>query len=208
MARTRKALESEKEKMTDANIAKVISLLSSKEDGAKPITKKDACAILGMAYNTTRLASIIEKYNERMEYAASRRASLRGKPLSNQEVVFAVEAYLEGDSIDSIAKSMFRSAEKVKTALKANGVPFRPATNDYFNPELVPDKACKERFNIGDKVYSVKYNATADVVKEEFHKDGYYAYRVWLLGDENKFAYTPAYELASLEHLKELGVKV
>ena len=53
MARKRSALE--EEKMTDANILRVISLLEPKEEGKQPITKKAACEILGMAYNTTRL---------------------------------------------------------------------------------------------------------------------------------------------------------
>jgi hypothetical protein len=38
----RKRTELEQERMTDANIERVISLLEPKEQGVKPITKKDA----------------------------------------------------------------------------------------------------------------------------------------------------------------------
>ena len=63
---TRKRSELEEELMTDANIAKVIRLLEPTEEGVKPITKKDACQILGMAYNTTRLGTIIEQFKAKL----------------------------------------------------------------------------------------------------------------------------------------------
>ncbi len=59
----RKRSELEEELMTEANIVRVIKLLEPTE--GKAITKKDACQILGMAYNTTRLSSIIEEYKNR-----------------------------------------------------------------------------------------------------------------------------------------------
>jgi hypothetical protein len=77
---TRKKSASEEELMTDANISKVIRLLEPQEEGVKPITKKDACQMLGMAYNTTRLGTIIENFKANQARAAKRRAELRGKP--------------------------------------------------------------------------------------------------------------------------------
>jgi hypothetical protein len=51
VARKRRT-ELEEEKMTDSNLSRVIRLLEP-EEGKKPITKKDACQMLGMTYNTT-----------------------------------------------------------------------------------------------------------------------------------------------------------
>ena len=50
MAGIRKKKE---EQLSETNINKVIDLLSAD----KPITKKEACGILNIAYNTTRLGN-------------------------------------------------------------------------------------------------------------------------------------------------------
>ena len=44
------------EKLTDSNIKHVMQLL----DAESPITKKEACSILNISYNTTRLNKILE----------------------------------------------------------------------------------------------------------------------------------------------------
>jgi len=77
---TRKRPALEEELMTDTNIARVIRLLEPTEEGKKPITKKDACAILGMSYNTTRLGTIIEEYKQKQIRISQRKSQLRGKP--------------------------------------------------------------------------------------------------------------------------------
>ena len=82
----RKRSELEEELMTDANIARVIRLLEPVEEGAKPITKKDACQILGMSYNTTRLGTIIQQYKDKQARDKKFRAEKRGKPLTNDEL--------------------------------------------------------------------------------------------------------------------------
>lgn len=57
----------EHEKITDANIKRVIGLL----EASPPITKKEACEILGMSYNTTRLTKIIEEWKSDRDYRVS-----------------------------------------------------------------------------------------------------------------------------------------
>ena len=52
-----KIKKKEGENLTETNIEKVIGLLEQE----KPITKKQACEILNISYNTTRLTKIIEK---------------------------------------------------------------------------------------------------------------------------------------------------
>lgn len=207
MATVRKS-EAEEERMTDANIAKVIEMLNPTEPEVKPWTKKDACAYLGMSYNTTRLATIIKTYEERIKYEREKRAEKKGKPATESEIIFVIQSYIEGETLDAIAKSLYRGSSFVKSILINNAVTFRPVSHDYFNPALIPDNAIRNRFNIGEVVYSAQYNVNAEIRSEQLHSSGVYVYRVWLLGDQQQFAYVPVYELASLEHLRLIGVKV
>ncbi len=199
----------EEERMTDENIEKVILMLNpTEESGAKPCTKKDACAFLGMSYNTTRLASIIASYQERIQYEKDKRAENKGKPATEQEIQFTIQSYIEGETLDSIAKALYRGVTFVKNILIANAVTFRPVSHDYFKPELIPQEATRERFAIGEIVYSAQYNVNAEICLEQVHPVWGYVYRVWLKGDQQQFAYVPAHELASLEHLRNIGIKV
>jgi len=205
---TRKKSASEEELMTDVNIAKVIRLLEP-EDG-KPITKKDACQMLGMAYNTTRLGTIIEQFKAKQKRTAERKAALRGKPATQDEIVYVISEYLGGEPVDGISKATFRSPQFVKNILEHNSVPIRVPGSSYFDPQLIPEGAMRERFQIGEVVYSSRYDSVAriDLEVENNPKHGW-VYRVWLLSDRwLQSAYQPASELASLAHLRELGVRI
>lgn len=195
------------DKLTDANIERVISLLEPKE--GKPITKKDACQILGIAYNTTRLGQIVEKYKASKAKEAERRAALRGKPATPDEVNYIIQEYLEGATIDSISKSTYRSPIFIHHTLDRHNVPKRATSQDYFKPELIPEGAMRERFTVGEIVYSARYDSIARIDSEQ--KDSRYGwvYRIWLLSDKwMQSAYQEAAELASLEHIRILGVKI
>lgn len=207
---TRKVNALEEEKMTDANIARVIELLEPTEEGKQPITKKLACELLGMAYNTTRLGTVINSYKERKEKERQRRAAKRGKPADSTEITYAIEEYIKGETIDAISKALYRSPAFVKSILESNHVPIRAAAHDYFNPPLIPDGAVRDRFKVGEIVYSARYDSTARIEAELKNdpKHGW-VYRVWLLAEKWKqYAYQEAAELASLEHLRTLGVRV
>jgi hypothetical protein len=207
---TRKRSELEEELMTDANIARVIKLLEPAEEGVKPITKKDACQILGMAYNTTRLGTIIEQYKQKAKRTAERKAQLRGKPVTQDEIQYIISEYLSGEPIDGISKSTYRSAAIIKGVLEKYSVPIRVPGHSYFNPQLIPDGAVRERFKIGEIVYSARYDSTARIDSErENHPKHGWIYGIWLLSEKCLHsAYQPASELASLEHLREIGVKI
>lgn len=199
--------KNEDERLDDASIERVIALLEPKE--GKPGTKKDACQILGISYNVTRLATIIEKYKEKKERDASRRAALRGKPATKDEVTYVIQEYLEGATVDSITKSTFRPANFVKHILESNAVPIRATSHDYFKPELIPDGATRERFKVGEIVYSARYDSTARIDAEQFDPRHGWVYRIWLLSERwLQSAYQESAELASLEHLRILGVKI
>lgn len=197
------------ELLDDAHLERVIKLLEPKEEGIKPITKKDACQILNIAYNTTRLGSLIDKYKEKKDREAKRRSELRGKPLSQEEIAYIIGEYLEGVSIEEISRSTCRSREKVVEALVTANVPTRPASYNYFRPEPIPDAATRERFKVGEIVWSAQYDSACEITKEDTHPVWQYIYRVWLISDKWKqYAHVPACELASLEHLRKLGVRV
>jgi hypothetical protein len=206
---TRKRPQLETELMTDANIAKVIRLLDPQEEGKKPITKKDACAILGMSYNTTRLGTIIEDYKQKQARTAQRKSELRGKPVTQEEKVYIISEYLGGETVDAISKMTYRSSRFIKDVLESNNVPIRVPGSSYFNPEMIPDGAVRDRFKIGEIVYSSRYDSTARIDAEQKSDKYGWVYRIWLLADKWKqSAYQEASELASLEHLREMGVRI
>ena len=203
MARRVKVKDSEK--LDDNNVKYVTELLESD----KPITKKEACGILRISYNTTRLGNIIAGYKERAATEARLRAKNRGKSATDNEIVRAIEEYLNGDSISEIAKFMYRSSSFIKGIIKRFNVPVRSTSSDYFSPELLPDEVLSENFKPGELVWSARYNTTARVDKlvqtQEEHGN---VYRIWVLGKNQRYASQPWYELGKLEHLQNLGVKL
>ena len=193
--------------LTEANILRVIDLLEPKE--GKPGTKKDACQILGITYNTTRLATIIEQYKAKKAKELERRAALRGKPATSDEINYVIQEYLEGNTVDSISKSLYRSAGFVSQLLERYDVPKRASSQDYFRPELIPEGAMRSRFAVGEIVYSARYDSIARIDTEQSDPRYGWVYRIWLLADKWKqSAYQEACELASLQHLRGLGVKI
>lgn len=207
MAGKRKA-SSENEKLTDSNIARVIRLLNPTEDSEKPITKKTACEILGIAYNTTRLGTLISSYEEKVARDKAKRAEKRGKAASLEEIQYAIQEYLNGETIDSISKSLYRSSSMIRSILENNSVPIRQSGHSYFTPELIPEGAVRDRFKVGETVYSSQYDVVCTIEKEYLDKDKQLYYRVWLKEPWLQYAYVAWYELGSLGHLQDIGVHI
>jgi len=159
-----KRIKNEEERLDAAHLERVIDMLEPKE--GKPCTKKDACQVLGIAYNTTRLATLIEKFKEKKAYDAKRRGELRGKPATKEEVTYIIGEYLEGNTVDSISNSTFRPSGFINRVLESNNVPIRQSSHDYFKPALIPEGAMRERFNIGEIVYSARYDSIARIDSE------------------------------------------
>jgi hypothetical protein len=181
---------------------RVIAALNSE----KPITKTAACAMLNIAYNTTRLDKLINSFLEKKAQDAARRKAKRGTPASPDEVSHIVTEYLEGATIDALSKAVYRGPEFIKRVLESNDITLRAASHDYFHPELIPDGAVRTEFKIGERVYSARYDSIAEIRGEVPHKDGK-VYRVWLDAQEEN-AYQPAWELASLQHLRDKGISI
>jgi hypothetical protein len=201
---TRRTKNADSERLDDASLERVIALLEPK-DGSKPGTKKDACAILGIAYNTTRLTSLIEKYKENKARDAARRAEKRGKPATEAEISYVISSYLEGSTVEAISNSLFRGPAFVKAILYRYSVPTRQSAHSYFKPEMVPEAAMRDTFAVGEKVYSMRYDSLAEI-KSEFSPG---VYSLFLLSEKWKqFCYQPAYELASLEHIRKMGIAI
>lgn len=224
MARVKKK---DYEQLTATNIEKVITLLN----GDSPITKKDACEILNIAYNTTRLQKIIDDHLERKDYVKKRKAMNRGKPATDQEISEAVAGYLRGEPVNEIAASLYRSPAFVKSLIERIGVPER-VPSDSIEYDYIPEECVAEDFAPGEIVWSAKYH-TAAIVENEISVDyqaekagysdvnyekkyGSKCYSIYVLTktEEDYFtkrkpgfsAFALAYDLAKLEHLKKYGV--
>ena len=134
------------EKLDDTNIKRVIAAL----EGDSPITKKDACEMLNISYNTTRLSKIINGFKEEQEYRKRRMAKNRGKPASKDELKEMIEMYLDGQTVTNIAKYMYRSPAFIKGNLDRKGVPTRISEGEKF---IVPDECVKYEFEVGEWVW-------------------------------------------------------
>lgn len=189
------------ERLDDNSMERVIKYLSEKGS-----TKKIACQMLNISYNTTRLDKLIQTYLERKEYNAKRRAEKRGKPATEEEIKYVISEYLEGVPVDTISKSLFRGTVFIKSILDQYNVPERDTSTDYFHPKLIPDEAVRDRFTIGEKVWSARYNTIVEVLKE-LRQNNQYVYQIYLIKDL-QYGYQPACELASLEPLRNMGINL
>ena len=221
------------EKLSHANIEHVIKLLEDKQ----PITKKAACEILNISYNTTRLTKIIDEYRENKAYEASRREKNRGKPAEPHELNTVIELYLMGEPISDISKRLFRSAQFVSAIIERIGVPLRPTGDDRYRKTQLPEQCIRDSFEVGEIVWSAKYHAPAKimaVLNPKFYAahpgvvpvnyrelNGCDCYKIHVrermedlptrfsnVSNGGFFASALAYDLGSLEHLKLLGINL
>ena len=189
-------------------------------DAEKPVTKKEACSILNISYNTTRLNKIIQDFQDKNEFRAKRKAQLRGKPASSLEIKEAIQSYLRGESVSEISQGMYRSAGFVRSILTRVGVPTRPvAVEERKGYAFLPDQCMADEFAIGERVWSAYYHAPA-VIQSEYKASMYeekYAgkcYSIYVLEETESFlqggfnAASIAYDLGKLTHLEEHGIDV
>ncbi len=153
----------EHEKLSDTNVAHVITLL----EGEKPITKKEACGILHISYNTTRLAKIIADHKEHIAYKTERKNRNKGKAASEYEIKEAATMYLKGSTITDIAQSLYRSAGFVKSILERLGVPTKPSSvEERMNVSYLPETCVAEEFAPGELAWSARYHAIVEIQHE------------------------------------------
>ena len=80
------------EKLDATNVQKVIDLLEQES----PITKKEACEILNIRYNTTRLQKIIDEHLEMTAFREKRKAKIVVKAQLKQRYVMLYSLTLKG----------------------------------------------------------------------------------------------------------------
>ena len=208
------------ENLTETNISNVIELLLAE----KPITKKEACSILNIAYNTTRLNNIIAEFKETMDFRARRKAQNKGKGATKQEITSTVQMYLEGSNISDIARALYRSPAFIKGIIERLGVPQKLSMTDFEGRRnaMLPDQCVADEFDLEERVWAIRQNYPAIVQKElkpEAAEER--VYRVYLVStiectqDDLKDTYFPhlsyagkqyclaSYEMGSLKHLQQ-----
>lgn len=187
----------EGEDLSPAKIKEVIGQLTKD----KPITKKDACAMLNIAYNTTRLNKIITEYQETQEYHARRKKELRNKPLTKEDIGYIISSYLEEGNLSILIETTHRSLNVIKRVLNKYNIPLRDASITYHNPINLPEEAIIEEYNLDDLVYSARYDEPAYISKSVDNDGLGKVYRIWLIKSE-QYACQPFYELANLHEVQ------
>jgi len=207
------------ENLSDANIKKVIDLLD------KGSTKKEACSVLNIAYNTKRLGTIIEQFTKTQAHKKKMRASKRGKKADDSEISTVAQEFLTGSPVSEIATRMYRSPGFVKAIIQKLGIPEKVSKSKMDGPQMLPEPCVAESFAIDQVVWSSVYNAPA-IVKTEL--DGDYedmyaskAYRIYVMekmrhspdslfpsvNSGGFYANSLAYDLGDLKHLEEYKIR-
>lgn len=185
------------ERLDAATVKEVIAKLEQET----PITKKAACGILNIAYNTKRLDNILAEYKNELEIRKRLMKKNRGKPWTDYDKKYLISGYLTGVSMVDLARNLYRSLNVVKLTLKALGVPARDSNSTYLSPALLPEGSAQEQLVEGDLVWSACYDCIAEV---RGTIQG--AYKLWLFGNHNQYAIQPWFELGVIPSIKELGM--
>lgn len=186
----------------EARIPEVIAALGQE----KPITKKAACEMLGIAYNTTRLQSIIDEYIQDQENRVARRKAMRGKPVTKEEAQEWANDYLMGGmSLSEIAEFAHRSTSVVKMHLERLGVMFSRTNLSPLNPDMVPEENLREEYEPNQIVYVPGYGCFGKIIKEVVSESaaiiGQKAYRINLMGEHKQYIHVMACDVADLSSL-------
>ena len=205
------------ENLTETNIQHVYELLNQDN----PVTKKEACSILNIAYNTTRLNKIIEDHLDTVEYRERRKAQNKGKGATEAEIKQIVNFYLDGSNVSDIAKALYRSPAFIKAVVERVGIPQKLPHTDYEGRRnaMLPEQCVAEQFEVGEKVWAVKQNYPAIVQKlQSTSGDGtnfYLVNTIECTQEDLKDTYFPhlsfagkqyvlaSWELGSLRHLQK-----
>lgn len=184
------------EQVTPENIRKVLALL---EAGG---TKREACTILSITYNTSRLQRILDEYVRRDKVEKELRARKRGTPVELEEALQIIKEYLETASVDAVSKAFYRSRDSINRVLDTYGAKLYGNKGSYFNPSYLPDQCVVSELQEGQYVWAARYNMLAKVRKEE--TPGVYVIRVY--GKYSRDSYQEIDNLGSLKHLEDLGL--
>lgn len=193
------------EKLDKLNMIKVITALEQE----KPITKKSACEILNITYNTSRLKKLIEDFKTREEGIKRQKARLRGKPLTTYELKTIAELYLNEEPVSNISDILYRPTALIKKAVMELNIPVREADASYQFPCIIDESAIVEEYQPGDLVYAARYQCAALIERKIQDNSEEPVYIIYILGKNQCYASQPYYELADLTRLqKEFGIEI
>ncbi len=216
------------EKLDETNLQRVWEALNS----SSPITKKEACEMLNITYNTTRLNRILEEHTDTMQYRAKRKSQLKGTKATPDEIKQVIEWYLSEHPVSEIAQRMYRSSTFVKNIINKVGVPEkRPKTEQGAKHKVgfLPEECVSESFEVGERVWCARYdlpgiikkvmpNTKQTNYKDKYGVDCYHVYVIEITNfDTPNFGYQEvggynshqlAYDLGSLKHLQKYGADI
>lgn len=209
------------EKLDDSNVERVLDYLQAEQ----PVTKKQACEMLNIAYNTTRLNNILTEFKEKRDYRRNRMDQNKGKIATSTDIKEVVMNYLMGMNFAEISRQMYRSPTFIKNIVDRVGVPTKVAMGEEF---IVPDECVKYEFDEGEWIWfndsrpDIRGGKAGRIRKEVNSKrgeeGGYKVYQIdywipmqwqegfwvaWWPGIKRVKGWTvkPAYEIGSIQHL-------
>ena len=212
--------QKKQERLEEDNLNRVQEALVS----STPITKKEACEMLNISYNTTRLSRIMEDHSETLRYRATRKSQLKGTKATDLEIKQTIEWYLDERPISDIAKAMYRSSTFVKNIINRVGVPEKRPKTEQRGSGYLPEECVSNTFEPGEKVWYTGKDLPARVIKE-FRNDTNYenkygskCYQIYVIEltdfespyfgfikEGGYYATALAYDLGSLKHLEKYG---
>lgn len=205
------------EDLSKANIRKVIAALNA----SPPISKKEACELLKISYNTSRLSKIIEEFNITQANTKRLRDKNKGKPVTEGELQYIISEYIAGTPIYKISETIYRSSNFIKALVERIGVPERDTAFSPLVPQVLPEQCLAEDFEVGEIVWSAQYRTKCKIVKrleddKYIAKYGVPCYNIFVLtnGDDimrntgGFFSSHLAYDLGKLSHLEAYGIKL
>jgi hypothetical protein len=128
-------------------------------------TKKFVCEFLGIAYNTARLAKIIEDFKAKEVREKELKEKAKNTALTDATKKDIINSYLNGEAQSAIATRYYISPQRVKTVLLESNVPIRaraknaPAKTEHIVQDL--DIKFKER----DRVFYGAENSFASITQ-------------------------------------------
>ena len=175
------------------------------EDGG---TKKGACEILGIAYNTKRLDTLIEDHITRRDAEKRLRATKRKTAITPDESIAMITDYLRGESMQDLSNSYYRSVSVIKQHIEKCGADLRQSEAiDELRPPLLPEICDTDYFDVGEYAWSAKYGCIVRICKE-VHSPQCKAYRIRVIKENDAFySCQPVFDLGSLRHIKGIDWK-
>lgn len=145
--------------ISEAKIRQAIWMLKANK------TKKSICEHLGIAYNTKRLDTIIQDFQNKENRIAELKKVRSKTPFSKDDMKSIVDDYNNGESQSAIAERWYTSPQRIKNVLMEMNVPIRARskTGEAKVDHVIQDLDVK--FSKGDKIFIPKKNSFGIIYK-------------------------------------------